>query len=220
RFLKERNTSLLKTQKNHLPGEELNVGGSAVEDFLGESSKTGSETLAFIQEQALSFYTSLTASLVEGLPQSDAVFRSMAQLLSPQDRLKITGKAVGELGATLGLCSSPEEVNELNKEFLDYQLAGEDEGPGDANGTNEGVQNGLVAPSLEQHWSTVLKASASTSIFRKLALTLLAMPCPPLEAQKVFNQTLVNWDSVTDSVTESELDSVKELDLTIDSTLS
>ncbi|CAB1329908.1 unnamed protein product [Coregonus sp. 'balchen'] len=214
RFLKERDTFLLKTTTFHLPGAELNVGGAAVEDFLCESSEKGSEALQLLQEQALSFYTALTASVAEGLPLSDGVLRSMAQLLSPQGRLKVTGKAVGDLGAKLGLCSSPEEISQLNKEFLEYQLGEEDEGE---NGCDGGVQNGSAAPSLEQHWSTVLKASGSTTIFRKLVLTLLAMPCPPLEAQKVFTQ-------FTDSVAESELDSIQEVDLTNeltnDSTLS
>uniref|UniRef100_A0A8C7Q3Z4 DNA (cytosine-5-)-methyltransferase n=1 Tax=Oncorhynchus mykiss TaxID=8022 RepID=A0A8C7Q3Z4_ONCMY len=202
-FLKERDAFLLKTTKFHLPGAELNVGGAVVEDFLCESSETGSEALQLLQEQALSFYTALTARVAEGLPLSDGVLRSMAQLLSPQGRLKVTGKAVGELGAKLGLCSSPEEISRLNKEFLEYQLA--EEGEGD-DGENR-------SPSLEQHWSTVLKASGSTTIFRKLVLTLLAMPCPPLEAQKVFTQ-------FADSVTESELGSIQKVDRTNDSTLS
>ncbi|XP_041701755.2 uncharacterized protein LOC121538067 isoform X2 [Coregonus clupeaformis] len=223
RFLKERDTFLLKTTTFHLPGAELNVGGAAVEDFLCESSEKGSEALQLLQEQALSFYTALTASVAEGLPLSDGVLRSMAQLLSPQGRLKVTGKAVGDLGAKLGLCSSPEEISQLNKEFLEYQLGEEDEGE---NGCDGGVQNGSAAPSLEQHWSTVLKASGSTTIFRKLVLTLLAMPCPPLEAQKVFTQAVENGDAAqfTDSVAESELDSIQEVDLTNeltnDSTLS
>uniref|UniRef100_A0A8C7FL08 DNA (cytosine-5-)-methyltransferase n=1 Tax=Oncorhynchus kisutch TaxID=8019 RepID=A0A8C7FL08_ONCKI len=245
-FLKERDSFLLKTTKFHLPGAELNVGGAVVEDFLCESSETGSEALQLLQEQALSFYTALTARVAEGLPLSDGVLRSMAQLLSPQGRLKVTGKAVGELGAKLGLCSSPEEISQLNKEFLEYQCDG-------------GVQNDSAAPSLEQHWSTVLKASGSTTIFRKLVLTLLAMPCPPLEAQKVFTQVFKrsvqklcvclsvcqsvcqsvsqslhlyylclcsqavengDADQFADSVTESELDSIQKVDLTNDSTLS
>uniref|UniRef100_A0A8C8DCH8 DNA (cytosine-5-)-methyltransferase n=1 Tax=Oncorhynchus tshawytscha TaxID=74940 RepID=A0A8C8DCH8_ONCTS len=203
-FLKERDAFLLKTTKFHLPGAELNVGGAVVEDFLCESSETGSEALQLLQEQALSFYTALTARVAEGLPLSDGVLRSMAQLLSPQGRLKVTGKAVGELGAKLGLCSSPEEISQLNKEFLEYQL------------------NDSATPSLEQHWSTVLKASGSNTIFRKLVLTLLAMPCPPLEAQKVFTQAVENGDAdqFADSVTESELDSIQKVDLTNDSTLS
>uniref|UniRef100_A0A8C8I4U4 DNA (cytosine-5-)-methyltransferase n=1 Tax=Oncorhynchus tshawytscha TaxID=74940 RepID=A0A8C8I4U4_ONCTS len=188
RFLKERDVSLLKTTKFHLPGPELNVGGAAVEDFLCESSESGGEALQFLQKQALSFYTALTASVAEGLPLSDGVLRSMAQLLSPQGRLTVTGKVVGELGAKLGLCSSPEEISQLNKEFLEYQLAEEGQWEEGENGSDGGIQNGSAATSLEQHWCTVLKASGSTSIFRKLVLTLLAMPCPPLEAQKVFTQ--------------------------------
>uniref|UniRef100_A0A673Y1F8 DNA (cytosine-5-)-methyltransferase n=1 Tax=Salmo trutta TaxID=8032 RepID=A0A673Y1F8_SALTR len=188
-FLKERDTFLLKTTKFHLAGAELNVGGAVVEDYLCESSETGSEALKLLQEQALPFYTALTASVAEGLPLSDGVLRSMAQLLSPQGRLKVTGKAVGELGSKLGLCSSPEEISQLNKEFLEYQLAEK----------GEGDEGGNRSPSLEQHWSTVLKASGSTTIFRKLVLTLLAMPCPPLEAQKVFTQGnirgIYGWES-------------------------
>uniref|UniRef100_A0A8C7JI48 DNA (cytosine-5-)-methyltransferase n=1 Tax=Oncorhynchus kisutch TaxID=8019 RepID=A0A8C7JI48_ONCKI len=222
RFLKERDVSLLKTTKFHLPGPELNVGGAAVEDFLCESSDSGSEALQFLQKQALSFYTALTASVAEGLPLSDGVLRSMAQLLSPQGRLTVTGKMVGELGAKLGLCSSPEEISQLNKEFLEYQLAEEGQWEEGENGSDGGIQNGSAATSLEQHWCTVLKASGSTSIFRKLVLTLLAMPCPPLEAQKVFTQIVENGDAAqfTDNVTESELDSVREVDLTNDSALS
>uniref|UniRef100_A0A8C8I4A8 DNA (cytosine-5-)-methyltransferase n=1 Tax=Oncorhynchus tshawytscha TaxID=74940 RepID=A0A8C8I4A8_ONCTS len=222
RFLKERDVSLLKTTKFHLPGPELNVGGAAVEDFLCESSESGGEALQFLQKQALSFYTALTASVAEGLPLSDGVLRSMAQLLSPQGRLTVTGKVVGELGAKLGLCSSPEEISQLNKEFLEYQLAEEGQWEEGENGSDGGIQNGSAATSLEQHWCTVLKASGSTSIFRKLVLTLLAMPCPPLEAQKVFTQIVENGDAAqfTDSVTESELDSVREVDLTNDSALS
>uniref|UniRef100_A0A673Y1B9 DNA (cytosine-5-)-methyltransferase n=1 Tax=Salmo trutta TaxID=8032 RepID=A0A673Y1B9_SALTR len=211
-FLKERDTFLLKTTKFHLAGAELNVGGAVVEDYLCESSETGSEALKLLQEQALPFYTALTASVAEGLPLSDGVLRSMAQLLSPQGRLKVTGKAVGELGSKLGLCSSPEEISQLNKEFLEYQLAEK----------GEGDEGGNRSPSLEQHWSTVLKASGSTTIFRKLVLTLLAMPCPPLEAQKVFTQAVENGDAAqfADSVTESEMDSIQEVDLTSDGTLS
>ncbi|XP_070963679.1 DNA (cytosine-5)-methyltransferase 3A-like isoform X1 [Oncorhynchus clarkii lewisi] len=222
RFLKERDVSLLKTTKFHLPGPELNVGGAAVEDFLCESSESGGEALQFLQKQALAFYTALTASVAEGLPLSDGVLRSMAQLLSPQGRLTVTGKVVGELGAKLGFCSSPEEISQLNKEFLEYQLAEEGEWEEGENGSDGGIQNGSAATSLEQHWCTVLKASGSTSIFRKLVLTLLAMPCPPLEAQKVFTQIVENGDAAqfTDSVTESELDSVREVDLTNDSALS
>ncbi|KAL1020963.1 hypothetical protein UPYG_G00006950 [Umbra pygmaea] len=217
RVLKECDTSLLKF---HLPAEELNVGGALLEDFLCKSSEGESDTLSFVREQALSFYTGLTASLVEGLPLSYGLLRSMAQLLSPQGRLKVSGKEVVELGTKLGLCKSPEEIGQLNKEFLEYRLA--EEGAGQDNASGGVVQNDC-ALSPEQHWSMVLKASESTSIFNKLALTLLAMPCPPLEAQQVFAQAVLSGDCAqfTDSVTESELDSsVQEEDVTDDSVFS
>lgn len=178
RFLKERDTQILKNKIFYLPGAELNMGGSAMEDFLIKSESA--DVLPLLQEEALSFYTALTCSIAERLPLSDGVLRSMAQLLNPQGRLKVTGKTVGELGTKLGLCSSSEDINQLTSEFLEYQLAEE--------GEKEEEENDSPAVSLEQHWSSVLKAIESTSVFRKLVLTLLSLPCPPLEAQRVFTQ--------------------------------
>lgn len=205
RFLKERDAELLKNKKFHLPGAEVNMGGTAVEDFLCDSE--AGEVLPILQEEAVSFYTALTSRVAEGLPLSDGVLRSMAQLLNPQSRLKVTAKAVGELGSKLGLCVSHQEVAQLTSEFLEYQLAEEE------NDCDESIQHGFTTFPLEQHWSTVLKASGSNTIFRKLVLTLLALPCPPLSAERVFAQAMENGDLESEAMKESEV----EADVTTDS---
>lgn len=179
RFLKERDAQILKDEKFHLSSPELSLGGKAVEDFLNESE--AAEALPLLKEQALSFYIALTGCIAEELPLSEGVLRSIAQLLNPQSRLKVTGQAVEELGTKLGICSSPEEVNQLTSEFLEYQLPEEGE-------SEEGDKDNLVKVSLEKHWASVLKDTKPTSIFRKLVLTLLSLPCPPLEPQQAFTQ--------------------------------
>uniref|UniRef100_A0A7N8WXE3 DNA (cytosine-5-)-methyltransferase n=1 Tax=Mastacembelus armatus TaxID=205130 RepID=A0A7N8WXE3_9TELE len=178
RFLKERDTQILKNKKFHLSSPELNLGGKAVEDFLSNSE--AAEALPLLKQEVMSFYIALTGCIAEELPLSDGVLRSIAQLLNPQSRLKVTGKAVGELGTKLGICSSPEEVSQLTREFLEYQLAEEGE-------SEKGEKDSAVV-SLDKHWASVLKDTKPTSIFRKLVLTLLSLPSPPLNAQQVFTQ--------------------------------
>lgn len=185
RFLKEHDAQILKNEKFHLSSPELCLGGKAVGDFLKESKAT--EAIPLLKREALSFYVALTGCIAEELPLSDGVLRSVAQLLSPQNRLKVTGKAVEELGTKLGICSSPEEVSQLTSEFLEYQLAEE-------GGSEEGEKDNSAVVSLEKHWASVLKDIKPTSIFRKLLLTLLSFPCPPLEPQEIFTK-VYKWRS-------------------------
>lgn len=179
RFFKERDTQILNNKKFHLSSSELSLGGKAVEDFLSESK--AAEALPHLQKEVLSFYIAIAGIIAEELPLSDAVLRSMAQLLNPQSRMKVTGKVVGELGIKLGVCCSPEEVKQLTSEFLQYQLAEEGE-------SEKGEEEKSAVVSLEKHWASVLKETKPTSIFRKLVFTLLCLPCPPLDAQLVFTQ--------------------------------
>ncbi|KAM7411410.1 hypothetical protein PAMA_021413 [Pampus argenteus] len=200
RFLKELDAQYLNNKKFHLSSSELSLGGKAVEDVLNES-KTA-EALPHLQEEALSFYIALTGSIAEELPLTHGVLRSMAQLLNPQSRLKVTGKAVEELGIKLGICISPDEVQQLTSEFLEYQLA------------EEGEKEKSAVVSLEEHWASVLKETKPTSFFRKLVFTLLCLPCPPLDAQFVFTQALDNVDaplfSESEPLTESDCDSLPD----------
>lgn len=179
RFLKERDAQILKNEKFHLPSSELCMGGKALEDFLEESEAT--EALPQLKEEALAFYIALTGCIAEKLPLSEGVLRSIAQLLNPQSRLTVTGKAVVELGIKLGICRSPEEASQLKNEFLEYQLVEEGE-------SEEKEKENSVVVSLEKHWASVLKDTKPTSVFRRLVLTLLSFPSPPLERQQVFTQ--------------------------------
>ncbi|XP_034551862.1 DNA (cytosine-5-)-methyltransferase 3 beta, duplicate a isoform X2 [Notolabrus celidotus] len=191
RFLKEHDPQILKNKKFHLSIPELSLGGKAVEDFLKESE--ASETLPLLTEDVLSFYIAVTGCIAEELPLSEGVLRSVAQLLNPQSRDKVTGKAVEELGTKLGICNSPEEVSQLTSEFLVYQLA------------EEGEKENQEGATLETHWASVLKDTKPLSIFRKLVLTLLSFPCPPLEAQHVYTQALEGEDSAQFSESESDI---------------
>ncbi|XP_062397446.1 DNA (cytosine-5-)-methyltransferase 3 beta, duplicate a [Sardina pilchardus] len=199
RFLKERNAALLTDTKFYLSAPELNLGGTAVEDFLLEHEADMTDFVQAFQTKCLSFYATLTASLAEGLPLSDGVLRSMSQLLSPEGRLKVTENAVTDLAAQLGLTSTPEESLKITGEFLQYQLAEEQKGKTKASGGESGPEDECLGSSstlsLEEHWGTYLKTTDPTSSFRKLVLSLLALPCPPLEAKKVFAQAASRLDS-------------------------
>uniref|UniRef100_A0A665T6K7 DNA (cytosine-5-)-methyltransferase n=1 Tax=Echeneis naucrates TaxID=173247 RepID=A0A665T6K7_ECHNA len=174
RFLEERDAQILKDKNSHLSSPEHSLCGKAVEDFLNESEAT--EALSLLKEEVLSFYIALTSCISQELPLSD-VLLSVSQLLNPQSRLTLTGKAVGELGTKLGICGSSEEVNQLTSEFLKYQ-----QGNGD---DREKEQSAEI--SLEKHWASVLRDNKLT-VFRKLVLTLMSLPRPPLDAQQIFTQ--------------------------------
>lgn len=195
RYLKERDAQILRNKKSHLSGQDLNLGGEAVEEFL--LTEEAAEALTELQEELLPFYIAVTGCIAEELPLSDSVLRNIAQLLNPQSSLNLTKTAVEELGNKLGVCGSPEEVRQLKTEFSEYQLAEEGNSK---DGANE--------DKLENHWARVLEGTEPSSVFRKLVLTLLSFPCPPLDAQHVLSQALDNNDarpfSESENFTESE----------------
>ncbi|XP_064161152.1 DNA (cytosine-5)-methyltransferase 3A-like isoform X2 [Anguilla rostrata] len=191
KYLKERDPAMLANRKLRLPQAELDVGLAAREFLSGDG----------FAEEALAFYSAVMGAVADSLPLSDGLLRDMACLLSPTRRLQLSPKVVGGLGAQLGLCGTPDLATQLTQQFQEFQLAEREESPKDL--------------PLEQDWGAALKNMGRDSIYRKLILTLLALPCPPLDLQSVFSQTLENGDSILlDEVTESELD------LTNDSTLS
>ncbi|KAK7877914.1 hypothetical protein WMY93_031443 [Mugilogobius chulae] len=53
---------------------------------------------------------------------------------------------------------------------------------------HEEEQKYVAGVSLEEHWANVLKELKPSSIFRKLILTLLALPRPPLDSNKIINK--------------------------------
>uniref|UniRef100_A0A669CGH3 DNA (cytosine-5-)-methyltransferase n=1 Tax=Oreochromis niloticus TaxID=8128 RepID=A0A669CGH3_ORENI len=180
RFLIERDVQILKNKNFHLPTSELCLGKKTVEDFLKTSE--AAEALPLLQEDVLSFYIALTGCIAEELPLNDSVLKSIAQLLNPQSRLKVTEETVGELGTKLGICNSPEEVKQLTNEFLEYQKAQEKE-------AEDGGKDSAAVVSLEN----IMNDTKPASIFRKLLLILLSFPCPPLDAQQVFTQVLIAY---------------------------
>ncbi|TSW62381.1 DNA (cytosine-5)-methyltransferase 3B [Bagarius yarrelli] len=220
RFLKQQDTDVLGNPKLYLPNNELSFGGDAVKNFLYEREAELTDFLETFQEECMAFYKTITACIAKKLPLSDAILRSMSQLLSPEERLKITSKGVEELAEQFGLFANTDVFTQLKDEFLEYQLI--EEGNGEDNGENghaEGRSDCSSCLSLEHHWSSVLKTTADTSVFRKLVLSLLALPCPPLEAKKVFAQAVKNGDigQLDDQLEDNDSDTIREVDLINDS---
>ncbi|KAF5890164.1 DNA (cytosine-5)-methyltransferase 3A-like isoform X2, partial [Clarias magur] len=211
RFLKERDPAIFDDPKLHLPSNEMSFGGDAVEKFLSEREAEQTDFLNAFQDDCMAFYKALTACIAKGLPLSDGILRSMSQLLSPEGRLKVTSKGIVGLGEQFGLSANP---SQLKDEFLEYQLNEELHGEDSENKHVEGLSDCLPSPSLEHHWSSFLKTTAKTSVFRKLVLSLLALPCPPLEAEKVFAQAVENGDigQLDGNFGDSDSDTLKEMD--------
>uniref|UniRef100_A0A8C5CRZ2 DNA (cytosine-5-)-methyltransferase n=1 Tax=Gadus morhua TaxID=8049 RepID=A0A8C5CRZ2_GADMO len=192
RFLEEHDARVLTDKTLHRSGADLVAGGSAVEELLDEP----------LTQQFLSFYMTLTGLIAKEVPLSDRILKSMAQLLNPETKLKVTDTAVEELGKRLGVCSTEGEVNQLTKELLEYQQREEEEEEED------GEHQDTSAISLEKHWAGVLKNRNSSSVLRNLVLSLLSFPCPPLEAEIVYAQAVASGDAILFS--EDREDSIME----------
>lgn len=175
RFLKEHNVQILNNMKFQLPSPEPCLDEKAVED-LNQSGN--SDVIELMKQEALAFYVTLTECIAAMLPLNEGLLRAVVQLLDPDNRQKVSGRAVGDLGTGLGICRTPEEAAQLTSEYLKYQIAE----------AEEGGEAGLVPPSLEEHWASVLKDLKPSSFFRKLVLTLFSFTCPPLECQKILTE--------------------------------
>lgn len=174
-FLKAQNTQILQNEKFHLPSLDLSVGDEALEEFLNMS--VAKEATPLLKQTALSFYTAVTRCIADTLPLSQRARQSIAQLLKPRSWLSVAGKAVGELGAELGVCSSAEDAAQLTEELLQQQQQ-----------LPEREEEEEEEDSLERHWASLLKEARPGSLFRRLLFTLLAFPCPPLEPKILFSQ--------------------------------
>uniref|UniRef100_A0A8C7ZD26 DNA (cytosine-5-)-methyltransferase n=1 Tax=Oryzias sinensis TaxID=183150 RepID=A0A8C7ZD26_9TELE len=175
RYLEEHDSRILRSKKSLLSSPDLNLGGKEVEDALRACDEPAA--LPHFCEQALSFYAALTGCIAEELPLSVKAMRSIAQLLSPQSWLKVTSAQVKELGTQLGVCNSADEIRQLTEEFLDCKS------------TREVASHaGTTVDSLKQHWSRLLDGAKPASLFRRLVLTLLSLPCPPLDPKQVLSQ--------------------------------
>uniref|UniRef100_A0A672PBB8 DNA (cytosine-5-)-methyltransferase n=1 Tax=Sinocyclocheilus grahami TaxID=75366 RepID=A0A672PBB8_SINGR len=207
RYLKERDPAILENSTFCLPATELSLGG-VVEDFISAREEELAVYLNVFHDECLAFYKTLTTSIADSLPLSDSVLRGISQLLSPAGRLKVTGKSIVDLAVQFGICSKPEDSAKLTDEFLEYQLVEDEE---DASSTL----------TLEQYWCNVLKSFPPESIFKRLVLCFLVLPCPSLVAEKIFAQAVENGDAAhwDDSSGESDTDLAKDLDYNDDSSL-
>uniref|UniRef100_A0A671MUK1 DNA (cytosine-5-)-methyltransferase n=1 Tax=Sinocyclocheilus anshuiensis TaxID=1608454 RepID=A0A671MUK1_9TELE len=207
RYLKERDPAILENSTFCLPATELSLGG-VIEDFISAREEELADYLNVFHDECLAFYKTLTTSIADSLPLSDSVLRGISQLLSPAGRLKVTGKSIVDLAVQFGICSKPEDSAKLTDEFLEYQLV-EDE---------EDTSSTLT---LEQYWCNVLKSFPPESIFKRLVLCFLVLPCPSLVAEKIFAQAVENGDAAhwDDSLGESDTDLAKDLDSNDDSSL-
>lgn len=176
RFLKKGNPGSPKIDMmEHLPKDEVMVGKEVMR-YLRQNDAELVGSVDLFYKCAVSFYTAVSSSIVKSLPMSDSALKNLAVLLSPEGKLEISGKAVSDLSVQFGLCKPGENFSLLTDEFLEYQLA--DQGD---------IPAGPAVQSLGQYWKTELRIMEKTSLFRKLILSLLALP-KTLRMERVFAQ--------------------------------
>ncbi|XP_056305275.1 DNA (cytosine-5-)-methyltransferase beta, duplicate b.3 isoform X2 [Danio aesculapii] len=178
-FHRRGKTSLVQETVGHLPRGEVAVGEQAA-DFLQQHSEELSDYLETFHSSIISFYTTVTVSIVERLPLPDSTLRNLSLVLSPGKKLEVTGKMVQDLGVSFGVCS--ENVSLLKDEFLEYQFIDES----DAHPANQ---------SMEQYWKTELRIMGKASSFGKVILSLLALP-RTLRKEQNFEQLFQHTDNI------------------------
>ncbi|KTG04779.1 hypothetical protein cypCar_00020499 [Cyprinus carpio] len=197
-FHRRGKTSLIQETVGHLPRGEVEVG-KQVADFLLHRSEEFTDYLETFHSSVISFYTTVTVNIVEGLPFSDATMRDLSLVLSPGKKLEVTGKIVQDLGVCFGVCSSPENVSLLTDEFLEYQfLDGGDTHPADQ--------------SMEEYWRSELRIMGRTSSFGKLIVSLLALP-RTLKKEINFEQVFPQTDL---DLSERKMEDLEEKDMAKD----
>uniref|UniRef100_A0A8C5E0E8 DNA (cytosine-5-)-methyltransferase n=1 Tax=Gouania willdenowi TaxID=441366 RepID=A0A8C5E0E8_GOUWI len=203
RFLNNKDLDILRNKAFRLQSPRLSMDGNAVEDFLTQCNVP--EALPQLSEAASSFYAAVSSCIAARLPVSDRTLRTVAHLLDPRHRLET--RALEELGATFGVCSSPEDATQLTADYLHYQKQRE-----------EPNESSALVP-LEKHWANALKDIKPTSVFRKLVLTLLSFPCRPLSAENIFSQVIIAFNSENSPlISESELLTESDSDVLSDNT--
>ena len=149
--------------------------GKQVVEYLRQKDARLTDNLDLFYKSAISFYTAVASSIVKSLPFPDTALRNMALILSPEGKMEVTRKAVADLGLLFRVCPSAEDVNLLTDEFFEYQFAEQEHSPSSAD------------RSVEQYWKAEMRIMGRTSIFRKLILSLLALP-KTLRMESVFAQ--------------------------------
>ncbi|XP_051947826.1 DNA (cytosine-5)-methyltransferase 3B-like [Xyrauchen texanus] len=198
-FLRRGKASLVKERVGHLPRGEVEVGNEA-DDFLQQNSAKLTDYLESFHRSIISFYTTVTLSIVACLPFPESTQRNLSLVLSPGNKLEVTGKVVQELGVCFGVCSSPEKVSLLTDEFLEYQFF-------DGGDTHSADQL------MEQYWKNELRIMGRTSRFGKLILSLLALP-KTLKRERIFEQLFQHTNNFEGKIEDSEEKYVAEDDVT------
>ncbi|XP_051961425.1 DNA (cytosine-5)-methyltransferase 3B-like [Xyrauchen texanus] len=196
-FLRRGKASLVKETVGHLPRGEVEVGKQAA-DFLQQNATKLTDYLENFHRSIISFYTTVTLSIVKRLPFPDSTLRNLSSVLCPGNKLEVTGKVVQDLGVCFGVCSSPENVSLLTDEFLEYQIID----GGDMHSEDQ---------SMEQYWKSELRIMGRTSSFGKLILSLLAMP-RTLKKEIIFEQLFEH----TDNLKEEKIEDGEEKDIAED----
>ncbi|XP_051518544.1 DNA (cytosine-5)-methyltransferase 3B-like [Myxocyprinus asiaticus] len=196
-FLRRGKASLVKETVGHLPRGEVEVGSEA-DNFLLQNSAKLTDYLESFHRSIISFYTTVTLSIVARLPFPYSTQRNLSLVLSPGNKLEVTGKVVQDLGVCFGVCSSPEKVSLLTDEFLEYQFI-------DGGDTHSADQL------MEQYWKNELRIMGRTSRFGKLILSLLALP-KTLKKEIIFEQLFQH----TNNFKEGKIEDREEKDVAED----
>ncbi|KAI4892939.1 hypothetical protein NFI96_014181 [Prochilodus magdalenae] len=175
-FLKRGSETTGSKLIEYLPRKEMKVGEQVVK-YLQQNNAKLVDRLDPFYKSAISFYTAVASSIIKTLPLPCTALRNMTLILSPEGKMEVTGKAVTDLGILFGVCQSAEDVNFLADEFFEYQFADQEN------------SSSPTDQSVEQYWRAELRIMGRTSIFRKLILSLMALP-KTLRMESVFAQVL------------------------------
>ncbi|XP_066526422.1 uncharacterized protein [Hoplias malabaricus] len=178
----------------HLPKEQVNVGEQVVE-YLRQNDSELNDHFDLFYKSAISFYMAVSSSIINNLPLPELAFRNLALILSPDGKMIVTGKAVADLGLLFGVCPNAEDVNLLTDEFFEYQF------------TDRESSASPSGQSMGEYWRTELRIMGRTSIFKKLILSLLALP-KSLRMESVFAQ--IFHTAGDDTLQEKEMDTSEE----------
>ncbi|XP_067097019.1 uncharacterized protein [Osmerus mordax] len=183
-FLWCRNPEVLQNKNHYLNRSEVDIGGARVKDSLSESAVQLEDVDAFrgqLVDTAIAFYREVTRGLSDSLPLSEAALKRLTVLLRPAWKRDVMWTAVKEVASQLGVCKDGMggDTDRLLGEYQEYlkrPLATSPPGK---------------VEDAEQHWGQVLEGLERGSVFRRLMLSLLALP-GSLQRDTVLTQAFEN----------------------------
>ncbi|XP_062314360.1 uncharacterized protein LOC134018441 isoform X2 [Osmerus eperlanus] len=183
-FLWRRNPEVLQNKNHYLNRSEVDIGGARVKDSLSESAVQLEDVDAFrgqLVDTAIAFYREVTRGLSDSLPLSEAALKRVTVLLRPAWKRDVMWTAVKEVASQLGVCKDGMggDTDRLLGEYQEYLKRPPATSP-----------PGKVEDA-EQHWGQVLEGLERGSVFRRLMLSLLALP-GSLQRDTVLTQAFEN----------------------------